>query len=169
MENNNLSDNIMAEQRNIFISHYGKDDEHLQSLKDRLKQNGFNVRNFSVDSTNHKDGRKPSDAVIERLLRMRISWSSTFICLIGPKTHTRDWVNDEIKWAHAQGKRIIGIYTYGNMDANLPDAFKEIEANAIGWNSIDKLGEIISGKNFPYENPDGSDAKPVYQITRIDC
>ena len=66
---------------------------------------------FSVDSTNHKDGRKPSDAVVERLLRMRIRWSSTFICLIGPKTHTREWVNDEIKWAHEQGKKIVGVYT----------------------------------------------------------
>jgi hypothetical protein len=160
----------MADQHNIFISHYGKDDDHLQSLKNRLKSKGFNVRNFSVDSTNHKDGRKPSDAVIERLLRMRINWSSTFICLIGPRTHTREWVNDEIKWAHEQGKKIIGIYTHGNKDkATLPDAFKEIEANAIGWNSIDKLGEIISGENFPYENPDGSIAMPLYPISRIKC
>ena len=80
----------MADQHNVFISHYGKDDEHVHSLKDRLRSQGYDVRNFSVDSTNHKDGRKPSDAVIERLLRMRISWSSTFICLIGPKTYTRD-------------------------------------------------------------------------------
>jgi hypothetical protein len=160
----------MAEQRNIFISHYGKDDEHVQSLKDRLNNQGYNVRNFSVDSTNHKDGRKPSDAVVERLLKMRISWSSTFICLIGPRTHTREWVNDEIKWAHEQGKKIIGIYTHGNKDtATLPDAFKEIEANAIGWNSIDKLGAIISGENFPYENADGTTATPIYPISRINC
>jgi hypothetical protein len=160
----------MAEQRNIFISHYGKDDEHVQSLKDRLNNQGHNVRNFSVDSTNHKDGRKPSDAVVERLLKMRISWSSTFICLIGPRTHTREWVNDEIKWAHEQGKKIIGIYTHGNKDtATLPDAFKEIEANAIGWNSIDKLGGIISGENFPYENADGTTATPIYPISRIKC
>ncbi|RLD82545.1 MAG: hypothetical protein DRJ10_04940, partial [Bacteroidetes bacterium] len=75
---------------NVFISHYGKDDEHVQSLKERLRSQDFDVRNFSVDSTNHKDGRKPTIAVIERLLKMRIQWSSTFICLIGPKTHTRD-------------------------------------------------------------------------------
>jgi MTH538 TIR-like domain (DUF1863) len=160
----------MADQRNIFISHYGKDDGHVQSLKDRLNNQGYNVRNFSVDSTNHKDGRKPSDAVVERLLKMRISWSSTFICLIGPRTHTREWVNDEIKWAHEQGKKIIGIYTHGNKDtATLPEAFREIEANAIGWNSIDKLGDIISGENFPYENADGTTASPIYPISRIKC
>lgn len=160
----------MADQHNIFISHYGKDDEHVQSLKRRLKDQNFNVRNFSVDSTNHKDGRKPSKEVITRLLRMRIGWSKTFICLIGPKTHTRAWVNDEIKWANEQGKRIIGIYTHGSKEtAKLPEAFKEIEANTIGWNSIDKLGRIISGENFPYENPDGSTAMPIYPVSRIKC
>ena len=160
----------MAEQHNIFISHYGKDDEHVQSLKNRLKNQGFNVKNFSIDSTKHKDGRIPSKQVIERYLKIRIKMSNTLICLIGPKTHTRDWVNDEIKWANEQGKKIIGIYTHGSKEtALLPDAFKEIEANAIGWNSIDKLGKIISGENFPYENPDGSTATPIYPISRIKC
>lgn len=160
----------MAEQHNIFISHYGKDDDHVQSLKARLKEQGYNVRNFSVDSTNHKDGRRPSNAVIERLLKMRIGWSSTFICLIGAKTHTRDWVNYEIKQAHEQGKKIIGIYTHGNKDtAPLPEELKNIEANLIGWNSIDKLGSIISGENFPYENADGTVATPIYPIERVKC
>jgi hypothetical protein len=158
----------MDKTHNIFIRHYGKDDEHVQSLKERLKNQGFDVRNFSVDRTNHKDGRRPSDAVIERLLKMRIGWSSTFICLIGPKTHTRDWVDFEIEKAHEQGKKIVGVYTYGNKDiATLPDAFKKIEANVLGWNSIDKLGAIINGDNFPYENPDGTIATPIYPISRI--
>jgi hypothetical protein len=157
----------MPERHNIFISHYGRDDEHVQSLKARLISQGFDVRNFSVDSTNHKDGRKPSDAVIERLLRMRISWSSTFICLIGPRTHTREWVDYEIQQAQQQSKKIVGIYSYGNKDATLPEAFKDIEANVLGWNSIDKLGAIISGENFPYENPDSTTATPLYQIQRI--
>src|SRR5580704_8004705 len=140
----------MSEQRNIFISHYGKDDVHVQSLKERLSRQGYNVRNFSVDSTNHKDGRKPSDAVVRRLLDMRIKWSSTFICLIGAKTHTREWVNYEIRKAYLQGKRIVGIYTHGNKDsAELPEAYKRYGTPPIGWNSVDKLGEIISGKNFP--------------------
>ena len=97
----------MSEQHNIFISHYKEDDEQVQALKERLKCQGYDVRNFSVDSTNHKDGRRPSDAVIRRLLDMRIKWSSTFICLIGTKTHTREWVNYEIRKAHLEGKRIL--------------------------------------------------------------
>lgn len=160
----------MSDQHNIFISHYGKDDSHVQTLKNRLKEQGYNVRNFSVDSTNHKDGRKPSDAVVRRLLDMRIKWSSTFICLIGSRTHTREWVNYEIRKAYLQGKRIVGIYTHGNKDSvELPEAYKKYGTPPIGWNSIDKLGEIISGKNFPAENPDGSTSAPIFTITRIQC
>ncbi len=153
---------------NVFISHYGKDDEHVQSLKERLKLQDFDVRNFSVDSTNHKDGRKPSQAVIERLLRMRIKWSSTFICLIGPKTHTRGWVDFEIAEAFDQGKKIIGVYTHGSMEtAEIPYELKRCASNIIGWNSIDRIGEIITGENYPIENPDSSETSQTFDRPNI--
>jgi len=151
---------------NIFISHYGKDDVHVQSLKQRLKNVGYDVRNFSIDSTKHKDGRKPSDAVVARLLTMRLKWSSTFICLIGDKTHTRDWVDFEIGQAHKQGKRIIGIYKHGSKaNVGVPEKLKKYASNIIGWNSVAKLGEMIEGKNFPAENPDSSVAPSFYNRT----
>jgi len=160
----------MADLHNIFISHYGKDDEHVQSLKSRLKAQSYDVRNFSVDSTNHKDGRKPSDALVERLLRMRIRWSKTFICLIGPKTHTREWVNDEIKWAHEQGKKIIGIYMHGYKDkVEIPENLKTYTSSLIGWNSIDKLGEFIEGETSAFENPDGSNFYSGFSRPKIVC
>jgi len=155
---------------NIFISHYGKDDEHVQSLKARLQANGYEVRNFSVDSTNHKDGRKPSDEVVKRLLRMRISWSSTFICLIGPKTHTRTWVDFEIKKAVEQGKRILGVYTHGSKEtADLPKDLEKMASNIIGWNSIDKIGDIIMGNNFPIEDADGNVITDAFDRPIIHC
>lgn len=160
----------MDKSHNIFISHYGQDDDHVQGLKQRLSDQGYNVRNFSVDSTNHKDGRKPTDAVIQRLLRMRISWSSTLICLIGPETHTRPWVNYEIRQAHLQGKRIVGVYLHGSTNSvELPEAFKKYGGTPLGWNSLDKLGDAIEGKRMPAENPDGSSRPPIYTVTRVKC
>jgi len=160
----------MAESYNIFISHKGKDDKQVQGLKERLNAQGYNVRNFSVDSTNHRTGKRPSDAVIARLLRMRISWSSTLICLIGPDTHQSKYVNNEIRYAHEQGKRIVGIYTHGSANnVEIPEAFKKYGGTPLGWNSLDKLGDAIEGINMPAENPDGSDRQPIYQITRVKC
>jgi hypothetical protein len=160
----------MSEQHNIFISHYGKDDDHVQSLKTRLKDQGYNVRNFSIDSTNHKDGKIPSDQTIERLLKMRIKWSKALICLIGPKTHTREWVNDEIQWAHEQGKRIIGIYQHGfSNSAEIPENLKPYASSLIGWNSIEKLGDFIEGRDSRFETPDGREHSFGYNRPIIDC
>src|SRR5690606_13519877 len=160
----------MSDKHNIFISHYGKDDDYVQSLKSRLKDKGYDVRNFSIDSTKHKDGRKPSDEVVKRLLNIRIKNSGTVICLIGPDTHKRKWVNYEIRKAHLEGKRIVGVYTHGSKDSvELPETFKKYGGPLIGWNSVDKLGEIISGENLPYENTDGTQAKPIHSVKRISC
>ncbi|UII77182.1 TIR domain-containing protein [Flagellimonas sp. HMM57] len=155
---------------NVFISHHGKDDDKVQGLKKRLIDKGYSIRNYSVDSTKHKDGRRPSDAVIQRYLRRQITWAGTFICLIGKETHTRKWVNYEIRKAHLQGKKIVGIYTHGNNNSvELPEAFKKYGGPTIGWNSLDKLGDIMDGKDFPNENPDGTSRTPIYKRKKVKC
>jgi hypothetical protein len=160
----------MGTTNNIFISHLGEDDRHVQSLKQRLIDQGNNVRNFSIDSTKHKNGRIPSDLVIQRYLRIRVKMSSTIVCLIGLETHNSKWVNYEIRLAHLYGKRIVGIYTHGsNNSVELPEAYKKYGGPAIGWNSLDKLSDSINGKNFSAENPDGSVAAPMYPRTNVKC
>jgi len=159
----------MDKTHNIFISHYGKDDKHVQRLKQRLKDDGYNIRNSSIDSTKYRP-TQPSDAVIQRYLRKGISWAGTFICLIGEKTNTRPWVNYEIRQAHLQGKQIVGIYKHGCANSvQLPEAFKKYGGPTIGWNSLDKLGDIMSGKSIPMENPDCSSREPIYNIIRVTC
>lgn len=156
----------MGKKHNIFISHYYKDDDKVQSLKKRLIDSGYDVRNYSVDSTKHKDGRTPSKAVIERYLKARIAASSTFVCAIGDKTHTRPWVDFEIKEAIKQGKKIIGIYNHGDKDkVEIPEALRENNVNIIGWNSVDKIGDLIEENN---DNSPNSNS-PNYTIQRVKC
>lgn len=159
----------MDKKHNVFISHHGKDDEHVQRLKQRLINNGYLIRNSSIDSTKHRDVRPP-DNVITRLLRKGINWAGTFICLVGKDTHTRPWVNYEIRQAHLQGKRIVGVYTHGSANGvELPEALKKYGGPVLGWNSLEKLGDIIQGINVPNEKPDGNPNTPIYQITRVAC
>lgn len=154
---------------NIFISHHGKDDKHVQLLKKRLKDSGYNIRNSSIDSTKHRPIR-PSDAVVARYLRKGINWAGTFVCLIGNNTHTRPWVNYEIRQAHLKGKQIVGIYKYGSKDSvKLPEAFKKYGGPILGWNSLDKLGKVMSGEKIPLETPSGEIREPIYNIIRIQC
>lgn len=160
----------MGEKYNVFISHHGKDDDKCQKLKQRLIAKGYHIRNYSVDSTKHHDRKRPSDAVIQRYLRRQISWAGTFICLIGKETHSREWVNYEIRKAYLQGKKIVGIYSHGNKDlVELPEAFKKYGGPLIGWNSLDKLGAIMQDKEFPVENPDGKPRSPIYKLPKIKC
>ena len=159
----------MDKTHNIFISHYGKDDEHVQRLKQRLKDDGYNIRNSSIDSTKYQS-KRPSDAVIERYLRKGINWAGTFICLIGEKTHTRHWVNYEIKQAHLKEKQIVGIYKHGCANSvQLPGLFKTYGGPLIGWNSLDKLADIMAGKIFPVEDAESSSREPLYNIVRVQC
>ena len=99
----------MADTHNIFISHYGKDEEQLDSLKQRLRDHGCDARNSSVEKKDY-DNEKHSDAVIARYLRICIRWAKTFIVMIGEHTHERKWVNYEIEQAIKQNKTVIGIY-----------------------------------------------------------
>lgn len=155
---------------NVFISHYFKDDDKVQRLKSRLIHGGYSVRNFSVDSTKHKDGRTPSKKVIERYLRMQIKSSSTVICVIGKQTHTRAWVDFEIKEAIKQGKKVIGVYTHGNKDSvNLPEALKKYGASIVGWNSIEKIGDVIEGNESLFENPGGAPSGGYFPTERVPC
>ena len=159
----------MDRTHNIFISHHGKDDEHVQHLKKRLRDGGSNIRNSSIDSTKHTTTR-PKNIIVARLIRRRIRWAGTFICLIGENTHTRPWVNYEIKQAHLQGKQIIGIYKYGCANSvELPEAFKKYGGSTIGWNSLDKLDKVMSGEITLSETPTCTNQEPIYNIIRVHC
>lgn len=88
--------------KNVFVSHYGRDDEHVQNLKQLLKSNGMTIKNSSIDST--KPNQASNADYIRSLLRDRIRWAGTTIVLIGPRTHTRDWVNWEIEQSSETGE-----------------------------------------------------------------
>jgi hypothetical protein len=160
----------MGTPTNIFISHYGKHDDYLHRMKDRLYDRGFHVRNYSIDSTNHKGGRIPTEQVVRRMLRMRMRMSSTVVVLIGPETHTRPWVNWEIEEAHKAGKQIIGVYMHGCANSvPLPAPLEKYNYGVIGWNSMEKLGSMIEGTASYRENSDGTQRGAAYDVSYVKC
>lgn len=159
---------------NVFISHYSGDVERLRRLKERLRDADCKVRNSSAEEDNEgglvRNGKKVADATIARYLNARINWAGTFIVIIGEHTHERPWVNYEIKKAAEMGKQIVGIYDHGcKDDVELPEAYKRYGGSPIGWNSLDKLSDIITGKVVPPEAPNGTPSTPIYNIIHIIC
>ena len=145
--------------KNVFISHHHKDDADVDKLTDLLQRNGYNIRNSSIRAKPANQRRLDQglvkDAVIKRLLRMKISWAGSTIVIVGKETHTRPWVNWEIEQAHKQGKNIVGVYENGLKDnVDLPPALKKYGTSQVGWDSKSIISAIEGKPSF--QNPDGT-------------
>ena len=145
--------------KNVFISHHHKDDPHVDKLTDLLSKNGFNIRNSSIRAKPANQQRLDKglvkDAVIKRLLRMKISWAGSAIVLVGEETHSRPWVNWEIEEAHRLGKNIVGVYEHGLKDkVDIPSALEKYSTSLVGWDS-EAIMAAIGGEPV-FQNPDGT-------------
>jgi hypothetical protein len=160
------------ERRHLFISHHHKDDALVDKFTSLLGGKGWDVRNSSIRAKPANDERLKNglvkDAVLKRLLRMKVSWASTVVVLIGEKTHTRPWVNWEIDQAHAQGKTIVGVFEQGGKDADIPKSLEKYASAIVGWNASSIQRAIDNGERF-FESSDGSIRKPVNGSARISC
>lgn len=106
--------------------------------------NNFDDKKISlIDSTKSNEASNPD--YIKKLLRDRIRWSGAVIVLIGPQTHTRDWVNWEINQENKEGKPIIGVFIQGAKDLDVPANFEKYGNALVGWNS-GKIIRAIDGK-----------------------
>jgi hypothetical protein len=147
-----------GKRRHLFISHHHKDDGEVSKLTNLMSGKGYDVRNSSVrmkpENQRRMDEKRVSDKVIERILRMKISWAGTVVVLIGKDTHSRKWVNWEIDKAHQQGKRIVGVFVRGGTEANIPPSLEKYGSAIVNWNSDSIINAIDGVNNF--ENPDGS-------------
>lgn len=136
---------------NTFVSHYHEDESNVKSLKDLLGDT-VTIKNSSV--TSDKFNRAENPDYIKTLLRSRIDWAKTFICLIGPQTHESEWVKYEIEYAHKIGKPIIGVFVRGAKDSDIPEALEEYASSIVGWNKDSILGAFEGDETFV--NADGS-------------
>ena len=156
----------MSTTKNVFISHHGKDDDHIQKLKNLLSPKGYNLKNYSVDSS--KPNNANNEQYIKSQLRSLINKSGTMIVLIGKETHNRDYVNWEIEQANKQGKRIVGVHINGEGEADIPENFKDYGDALVGWTG-DRIIDALEGKINNWENPDGSQYTPSHHTPRSNC
>jgi hypothetical protein len=158
--------------RHLFISHHHADDAEVDKLTKLVKRAGFDIRNSSIRAKPANQQRLErgdvKDETIRRLLRMKISWASTVVVLIGKDTHTRKWVNWEIEQANKKGKRIVGVYIRGGSDADKPQALEKHASAIVGWNSQNIMA-AIEGSDNPFEEPDGSRRNPAHHGPSISC
>ncbi|WP_345783760.1 TIR domain-containing protein [Luteolibacter rhizosphaerae] len=162
----------MSNRRHLFISHHHADDASVDALVKLVSKKGYDVRNSSIRAKPANQDRLArglvDPAVIKRLLRMKISWASTVVVLIGKETHKRSWVNWEITTAHEQGKRIVGVFERGGTQADVPPAFEDCAAALVNWNS-DSILNAIDGSENVFESPEGGLRPPVNEGGHSEC
>jgi hypothetical protein len=158
--------------RHVFISHHHADDKKVDELSDLLNRSGNDVRNSSVrmKPANQRrwDEGRVKDETIRRLLRMKISWASAVVVLIGKDTHKRPWVDWEISQAAKQGKRIVGVYLQGGTEADKPAALERYGSSIVAWNT-DSIVAAIEGKDNQFQNSDGTPRDAVHPNTTSVC
>jgi hypothetical protein len=158
--------------KHVFISHHHADDEHVTNLTNLLARSGHDVRNSSIrakpENQRRLDEGRVSEAVLRRLLRIKIAWAGTVVVLIGKETHERPWVNWEIEQAQEKGKRIVGVYIRGGREADIPPALEKYASSIVGWNSQCIL-EAIDGKRPQFQNPDCTVRTPVHVGSNSKC
>jgi len=150
--------------RNVFISHHHKDDKSVDGLRNLAAKKGYNLRNSSIrvkpENKKRIDSKKIPERTIKRLLRMKLRWASQLIVVIGKETHSRDWVNWEIKQANNLGIPIIGVYEKGLKDnVPVPSNLEKYGTATLAWRG-DKIIDALEGKS-EFQNPDGSPVDKV--------
>lgn len=163
----------MSKRKHVFISHHHADDDHVTRLTNMLDRSGYQLRNSSIRAKPANQARldrgEIPEATLKRLLRMKISWASTVVVLIGKETHNRPWVDWEIRKAQELGKRIVGVYTRGGTEADVPPALNDYEDARVNWNS-ESIIDAIEGTASPFENPGGAEARqPVHPAPVSSC
>lgn len=158
--------------RHVFISHHHADDAQVDSLTALLRRSGHEIRNSSIrakpENQRRLDEKRVSERTLKRLLRMKMSWASTVVVLIGKETHARPWVEWEINKANELGKRIVGVFERGGTENDVPEAFNKYGDALVAWNSS-KVIDAIEGNCDPFERPDGGERQPVNSPPRGSC
>lgn len=151
----------MEKIRNVFVSHHHKDDASVDGIARILSGKSYKIRNSSIrvkpENQERVNKKKVSDAVIRRLLRMKMRWASRVIVVIGKETHQREWVGWEIEAAHRLGRPIVGVYEHGLKEkVPLPKKLEDYSTAIVGWNS-DAIIRAVEGDSV-FQSPDGTPA-----------
>ncbi len=141
--------------RNVFISHKHEDDEGLPRLKDLVARHGMICRDGSI-TTGKFNGASNEEYIKYDILKPRIEWASVLMVYISPETKNSDWVNWEIECAHREGKRIVGVWAWGEKDCELPEALKRYADAVVGWNG-ESIVDAINGDSDQWRKQDGSE------------
>jgi hypothetical protein len=144
---------VMAGNR-IFVGHIHEDDEHIGNVQDLLASKGYEVQVSAIDSSSPNEAQDP-DYIMSKYIIPKIQWCDTVVVLISPGTKDHPWIDREIERAQEEGKRIVGVWTHGSAECDLPQGLTEYADAVVGWQA-DQIYGAIDGTINNWTASDGS-------------
>jgi hypothetical protein len=155
----------MSESFNVFVSHLHEDDARIGDLKDLVADRGFAIRDSSINAARPNKANDP-DYIKYEILAPRIDWAGTMVVLFSPETKDSEYVKWEIDYAVKTGTRIVGVFTHGSADCDMPDGLADYADAIVNWNG-DAIVEAVCGTDV-FREPDGT-PRPARDIVRHNC
>lgn len=125
-----------GKRRNVFISFHTEDEAQVNLLRQQARDERFSLefRDYSI--------KEPFDEAWKSQTKNVISRTSAMIVMIGPDTAQRKAVDWEIREAHRQDKKVIGVRIYKNENHPIPDAMKEHGDKVVSW-SMKEISDTL--------------------------
>ncbi|MFY9299901.1 MAG: TIR domain-containing protein [Candidatus Nitrosotenuis sp.] len=123
-------------QRNVFISFAVEDEAQVNLLRSQAKDDRFDFqfRDYSI--------KEPFDEAWKTQCKEIIALTSVVIVAIGETTADSEAVDWEIREAHRQGKKVVGMRIHKGADHRIPRALTEHGDKIIDWKA-DQLGDEL--------------------------
>lgn len=124
------------QRRNVFISFDADDEGMVNLLRSQAKDERFpfTFRDYSV--------KEPFESAWKSKVRDRIDQTSAVFVAIGKDTHKSKAVDWEIREAHRQGKRVVGVRMHRDKNHAVPQAIREHGDKVINWDTK-KMGDEL--------------------------
>ena len=149
----------------MFVSHLHEDDARIEGLKALVRERGLEIRDSSINATRPNNAKDP-DYIKHQILAPRIDWAGTVVVLISPETKDSEYVAWEIEYAARTETRIVGVYTQGSADCDVPDGLEDYADAIVNWN-VDAIVDAIRGAD-DFRDPDGA-PRQRRDIARYNC
>jgi hypothetical protein len=155
----------VSETLNLFVSHLHEDDARIGDLKDLVADRGLEIRDSSINALRPNQAKDP-DYIKHNILAPRIDWAGTMAVLISPETKDSEYVRWEIEYAAKTDTRIVGVYTRGSADCDVPEGLEDYADAIVNWNG-DAIVDAIGGADV-FQDPSGA-PRARRDIARHNC
>lgn len=127
----------VSSQRNVFISFDINDQGPVNLLRNQAKDDRFpfEFRDYSV--------KEPFEEKWKTRVKEKIEQTSAVVVMIGPDTVNSKAVDWEIREAHRQNKKVIGVRIHKNENHPVPAAIQEHGDQVINWDTK-KLATLLN-------------------------